>query len=182
MKLEVNIILICLLAPAAVTLAEESPFSTHNKGLYGGVKRILAASAEKMPEENYSFRPTDEVRSFAEIVGHVAESQYAFCSVVLGEKNPAPKIEKIRTSKVDLIAALRDAFAYCDKAYDSMTDTAGTEKVKFMGGESPKLGVMTVNNVHTIEHYGNLVTYMRIKSIVPPTSDPEFMKQMRPKR
>jgi uncharacterized damage-inducible protein DinB len=183
-------LLFCLLAPAAVALAQDNPpaaavtvpanpLSANARFLYGGVKKILLGSAEKMPEENYSFKPTDAVRSFGQIVGHAADSQYAFCSRVLGEKNPAPGVEKNKTSKADLIAALKDAFAYCDKAYDGMTDASATEVVKLMGTDMPKLGALTVNSVHTTEHYGNLVTYLRMKNIVPPTSDPEFMKQMR---
>lgn len=105
-------LLICLLAPAAVALAEDNPLTTQNKFMYGALKKILLRSAEKMPERDYNFKPTDTVRSFGQIVGHVAESQYAFCSSVLGEKNPAPNIEKTKTSKADLIAALKDAFAY----------------------------------------------------------------------
>jgi uncharacterized damage-inducible protein DinB len=178
-------LLICILAPAAVGSAQTNPptatpaspgnlLSAYNKMVYGGVKRILLRSAEKMPEENYNFKPTDTVRSFGQVLGHVADSQYAFCSVVLGEKNPAPKIEQTRTSKADLTAALKDAFAYCDKAYDGMTDASAIQMVKFMGGDTPRLGALSVNNVHTVEHYGNLVTYMRMKNIVPPTSDPEF--------
>ena len=131
-----------------------------------------------MPAENYNFKPTEAVRSFGQIMGHIAESQYFFCSDVLGEKNPAPKVEQTKTSKADLIVALKDAFAYCDRAYDSMTDTTATEMVKLMGEEQPKLGALTTNHIHTMLHYGNLVTYMRIKGIVPPTSDPEFRRQL----
>ena len=182
-------LLICLLAPAAVALAQDpppatavaaqdNPLSEHSKGVYGGMKMILLRSAENMLEKNYGFKPTDTVRSFGQIVGHVADAQYIFCSAVLGEKNPLPKIEKTRTSKAELIAALNDAFAYCDKAHDSVTDASGTQMVKFMGGDTPKLGVLSVNQVHTIEHYGNLVTYMRMKDLVPPTSDPVFMQQL----
>jgi len=174
-------LLICLLAPAAVALAQDNPLSAHNKVVYGGVKAILLRSAEKMPEENYNFKPTDAVRSYGQIIGHVADAQYLFCSVVLGEKNPAPKIEQTKTSKADLIAALKDAFAYCDKAYDGMTDASATQMVKLMGGDTPKLSALTVNNIHTVEHYGNLVTYMRLKNIVPPTSEPEFMQQLQKK-
>lgn len=175
--------LICLLAPAAVAFAQgnpppaaapqNNPLAVHNKSLFGGIKGILLRSAEKMPEENYSFRPTDAVRSYGQIIGHVADSQYAFCSIVLGEKNPSPKVEQTKTSKADLISALKDAFAYCDKAYDGMTDASAVQMVKFMGGDKPKLIVLTTNNVHTIEHYGNLITYMRMKNIIPPTSEQE---------
>ena len=170
-------LLICLLVPAAVALAQDNPLSAHNKFVCGHVKNILLRSAEKMPEENYNFKPTEAVRSFGQVVEHVADSQYTFCSIVLGEKNPAPKVEKSKTSKADLIVALKDAFAYCDKAYDSMTEASAIQMVKLMGGDTPKLGVLTVNNIHTVEHYGNLVTYMRMKDIVPPTSEPEFLPQ-----
>jgi uncharacterized damage-inducible protein DinB len=165
-------ILICLLMPAAIALAQDNPLSAFNKRAYGQVKAWLLASAEKMPEENYNFQPTDAVRSFGQVVGHVADAQYLFCSVALGEKNPAPKIEQTKTSKADLIAALKDAFAYCDKAYDGMTDASGVQLVKFFGGDTPKLSVLTVNLAHSAEHYGNIVTYMRLKNIVPPSSEP----------
>jgi len=179
MRKHLSSILICVLAPAAVAIAQENPLSAHTKFMYAGVKRILLRSAEKMPEEHYNFKPTDVVRSYGQIIGHVADSQYMFCSAVLGEKNPAPKVEKTRTSKADLIAALKEAFAYCDRAYDGMTDASATQVVKMMGSDMPKLGVLNINNIHTVEHYGNLVTYLRMNNIVPPTSDPDFMQQMK---
>jgi uncharacterized damage-inducible protein DinB len=182
--------LICLLAPAAVALAQgnpppaaaapqNDPLAVHNKSLFRGIKGLLLRSAEKMPEENYSFKPTEAVRSYGQIIGHVADSQYAFCSIVLGEKNPSPKVEQTKTSKADLISALKDAFAYCDKAYDGMTDASAVQMVKFMGGDKPKLIVLTTHNVHTIEHYGNLVTYMRMKNIIPPTSEQQSAPQQK---
>jgi len=82
-----------------------------------------------------------------------------------------------KTSKADLTAALKDAFAYCDKAYDGMTDASAVQPVKFHGSDTPKLGVLIANSTHTVEHYGNLVTYMRLKNIVPPTSEPGFLPQ-----
>lgn len=186
-------VLICLVVPAAVAQAETEPpaatatpqhnlLSAHTRMVYGGVQQILLRSAENMPEENYTFKPADTVRSFGQIVGHVADAQYAFCSAVLGEKNPGLKVEKTKTTKAELTAALKDAFAYCGRAYEGMTDTSAIHLVKFMGGDTPKLGVLNVNNIHTIEHYGNLVTYMRMKNLVPPTSEPAFMKEMGPKK
>ncbi len=166
--------------PAAVATPPDNPFSAFNKEAYGFLKGVLLRSAEKMPEENYNFKPTDAVRSFGQVLGHVADSQYTFCSRVLGEKNPAPKIEQTKTSKADLIAALKDAFAYCDKAYDGMTDASATQTVKLFGGDMPKPVVLTVNNMHTVEHYGNLITYLRLKNIVPPSSEP--VSQPQPKK
>jgi len=151
--------------------AQPNPFSTFNKVAYGRIKTILVSSAEKMPEENYNFKPTDAVRSYGQIVGHVADAQYMFCSVALGEKNPGLKIEQTKTTKADLVAALKDAVAYCDKAYESLTDASGSQMVKLFDSDMPKLGVLNVNNMHDMEHYGNLVTYMRLKNIVPPTSE-----------
>ena len=90
---------------------------------------------------------------------------------MLDEKNPEPKIEQTKASKADLIVALKTAFAYCDKAYDGMTDASGSQIVKLFGTDTPKLGVLNFNNVHNMEHYGNLVTYMRIKNLVPPSSE-----------
>ncbi len=188
MRTFLRTLLICLLATAAalaqenppkaaVVPAPDSPLSAWNKVAYGRVKDILLRSAEKVPEENYNFKPTDAVRSFGQIVGHVADAQYLFCSIELGEKNPAPKIEQSKTSKADLVAALKDAFAYCDKAYDTMTDASATQMVKLFGNDAPKLDVLTVNNMHNMEHYGNLVTYMRLKNIVPPTSEPTVQPQ-----
>lgn len=175
------ILLICLLAPAsgalaqdkpaAVAAAQDNPLSAFNKRAYGQVKDWLLRSAERMPEENYSFKPTDTVRSFGQIVGHVADVQYLFCSGALGEKNPAPRIEQNKTSKAELIAALKDGFTYCDKAYDSLTDASAAKTVKFFGGDTPKLGVLSMNIAHVAEHYGNLVTYLRMKNIVPPSSE-----------
>ena len=187
-------LLICLLAPAAPAAAQEKPagnpppaavkpaqdrpFNAFNKVAYGFVKATVLRSAEKMPEENYGFKPAETVRAFGQILGHVADSQYYFCSVVRGEKNPALQIEKTKTSKADLIASLKDAFAYCDKAYDGMTEASGSEVVTlFNKSDMPKVDVLTANNMHGVEHYGNLIVYLRIKGIVPPSSEPGFMQE-----
>jgi uncharacterized damage-inducible protein DinB len=177
-------LLICLLALPAAALAQDNPLSTFNKGAYARVKDILLRSAEKMPEENYKFKPTEAVRSYGQIVGHLADAQYIFCSIALGEKNPAPNIEKTKTSKADLIAALKEGFAYCDKAYDGMTDASGAQIVKLFGNDAPKFGALEVNNMHNLEHYGNLVTYMRLKNIVPPSSEapPQAQPPASPKK
>ncbi len=154
-----------------------NPLAAHGREIHDGVKLILLRSAALMPDERYGFRPVETVRSFGQIIGHVADAQYIFCSAVRGERNPVPDIERTKVSKADLIAALEGAFAYCDKAWDGMTDVNGAGLVKAMGSDMPRLGVMNVNHLHLLEHYGNLVTYMRINGLVPPTSDPEVMKQ-----
>lgn len=151
--------------------AGANPFSTFNKFAYERIKGNLVKSAEKMPAENYNFKPTDAVRSYGQIIGHLADAQYMFCSTAMGEKNPGLKIEETKTTKAELVTALKEAISYCDKAYDSMTDASGAQMVKFFNFDMPKLGALTANNMHDMEHYGNLVTYMRMKNIVPPSSE-----------
>src|ERR1700758_1129111 len=172
-RLLVTILLSIFALPAIAQEKQTSvnPLSAFTKGVYGFQKGILIRSAEKMPEENYSFKPVDTVRSFGQIIGHLADAQYLFCSTASGEKSPDLNIEKTKTSKADLVAALKEGFAYCDKVYDSMTDAAATQTVKFFGNDVPKYAVLSINIGHNMEHYGNLVTYMRIKGIVPPTSE-----------
>lgn len=133
----------------------------------------IEGAAAKMPDEQFAFKPDPAVRSFGQILGHVADANYAFCSIVLGENSPSPGIEKTKTTKAELTAALRDAFAYCNRAYDALTDAAAGETVKAFGQERNKLGVLWFNASHNLEHYGNLVTYMRIKGVVPPSSEPK---------
>lgn len=183
MKSIVRMLVLCFLVPAGVALAQdkpaqekptvspENPLTTWNKIAYMRVRGILVRSAEKMPEENYSFKPVDTVRSYGQIVGHVADAQYLFCSLALGEKNAGLDIEHTKTSKADLVAALNTAFAYCDKAYESMTDASAAQTIKLFGNDAPRMSALIVNNMHNMEHYGNLVTYMRIKGIVPPSSE-----------
>jgi len=181
MRTVLRALLICAVAPV-IALAQGNPLSTFNKTAFGALQNILLRTAEKMPEENYKFKPTEAVRSFGQVIGHVADTQYMFCSIEMGEKDPDLKIEHRKTSKTELIAALREAFAYCEKAYEGMTDASATQTVKMFGGDTPKLSVLTANNMHTVEHYGNLVTYMRLKNIVPPTSEPKSKPMPEPKK
>jgi uncharacterized damage-inducible protein DinB len=131
----------------------------------------IEGAAGKMPEEQYAFKPDPAVRSFGQIVGHIADSNYLFCSTVLGEANPSPEIEKTKVTKADLRAALHEAFSYCNRAYLTLTDASANETVKAFGQERNKLGALWFNASHNLEHYGNLVVYMRLKGYVPPSSE-----------
>jgi uncharacterized damage-inducible protein DinB len=161
------------LSMCAVPVCAQSmsdPLSKGTKMFFASVKNNILKSAQEMPEENYSFKPTPDVRSFGQIIGHIADAQYEFCGPVLGDTTKPPEIEKTKTSKADLIQGLNDAFAYCDKAYDGMTDAKATEMASWFGRKMPKLVVLEINIAHTDEHYGNLVTYLRMKGLVPPSS------------
>jgi uncharacterized damage-inducible protein DinB len=155
-------------APAA---APGNPISASENKMYTMLSSMVVAAAEKMPEENYSFKPTPEVRSFGQLVGHLADSQYFFCSSVAGETKPTSGIEKSKTGKMELVAALKEAVAYCRNTYAGMTDAKGSEMMKMMKYDFAKLTVLSANTAHDYEHYGNMATYMRLKGIVPPSSE-----------
>jgi uncharacterized damage-inducible protein DinB len=137
--------------------------------LYEAVKNYLTAAAHQMPEELYAYRPTDEVRTFGQIVGHVANAQYAFCNGAMGTPGQGPEDFEERTSKAGLLEALAMGFARCDEAY-AMDDAKAMEEVPFFGQTGTRLWVLTFNVAHDWEHYGNLVTYMRANGLVPPSS------------
>jgi uncharacterized damage-inducible protein DinB len=166
---------VAVLAIPAALLAQETappnPLTLSERGFYSIVSHEVIAAAQKMPEDNYSFRPTPEVRTFGQLVGHVADAQYGFCSTAAGESVTPKAIEKTITAKADLIAALKEAVAYCNKTFAAMTDAQGSQMVKFMNFNLARLSVLSVNTAHTDEHYGNMVTYLRIKGIVPPSSE-----------
>jgi uncharacterized damage-inducible protein DinB len=157
--------------PQASAAPPANPITLSEKGLYSFLSNAVVRGAEKMPEENYAFKPTPDVRSFGQLVGHVADANYMFCAQASGEANPAKNIEKTKTSKADLVAAMKDAVAYCSKTFDGMTDAKGSEMVKFFNFNLARLTLLSLNTAHTDEHYGNMVTYLRLKGIVPPTSE-----------
>lgn len=132
----------------------------------------IIKSAEQMPEESYSFKPTPEVRSFGQLIGHVAGAQYSYCSAALGEK-PASEsdIEKTSTSKADLVAAIKASTVYCKRAY-RQSDASARARTKVFGEDRSRLYALVGNASHDAEHYGNIVTYLRMNKMVPPSSQP----------
>lgn len=164
------------------------PVTAALNGSFATISRYLTASAEKMPEANYAFKPTPEVMSFGELLGHVANTHFSYCSRVKGEKNPndGNDIQK-KTAKADVQKGLADSIAYCAAVYKDMTDAKALEPLPApVGGApappagqaqtppppQPKLGRLMGNITHDWEHYGNIVTYLRIKGLVPPSSEP----------
>jgi len=163
--------LICAVLVALAPAFAADPLSAGQKGLYEGITNNIIRAAEKMPEANYSFKPTPEVRSFGQLVGHLADYQYIFCSGAAGEKPPVTGIEDSKTSKADLVQALKDGYAYCDKIYSGMTDSKLAENAAVEGRPRAILTILTLTIAHNDEHYGNMVTYLRMKGIVPPSSE-----------
>ena len=183
-KIIFNAILLLFLAIPlpAQTGAQASPkdLSAWLRNSFAANRKYLARTAEKMPEDFYSLRPgaQTEVRTFAQLIGHLANFNYRWCSDAKGEKNPMQEtdFEKV-VAKADLTKALDGALAYCDGAYAMVTDANSMDLVQGTRDDGTKVPVLRIsrlisNLAHNNEHYGNLVTYMRIKSILPPSSEP----------
>jgi len=159
-----------VLSPAAA-FAQANPFTDAVKGQLAQIKAPIIRTAEKVGEDLYAFKPTPEVRSLGQLIGHIADANYGICGMASGTKPTVSGIEKSTTGKAALQKALADSFTFCEQAIAGMDDTKGAETMKAFGAMQPRLTVLAFNNSHLNEHYGNLVTYMRLKGIVPPSSE-----------
>ena len=153
----------------AFALQAQGPLSTETKQAYNNIKGNLTRAAEKMPDADYDFKASPDIRTFGALIGHIAQSQMGTCSAINGEMKKSDAGSK--TSKADLVAALKDSFAECDKAFDSLTDANATQMIKGPRGERSKLGMLNGIVTHDNEEYGYLAVYMRVKGVVPPSSD-----------
>jgi uncharacterized damage-inducible protein DinB len=150
--------------------APANPLSSDARAGWAFVSTMVLRAAEKMPEENYAFKPVPEVRSFGQLIGHITFSQQQLCAMVMGVPAPAPAAEK--TAKADLIAALKESSAACNAAFENLTDANATDVLKIWGESRTRVTGLFMLSFHGYEHYGNMVTYMRLKGLVPPSSEP----------
>jgi uncharacterized damage-inducible protein DinB len=167
-------ILIALLTLCAVPAAAQPPAGATTvlgsvKSTYATGAGYVLAAAEQMPEADFAFKATPEVRSFGQLVGHVINAQYMFCSAALGQASPSQQNWEQVTEKAALVEAMRASIAYCNGAYDQ-GDEAALQMVSLFGQQMTRVGVLALNAAHDFEHYGNIVTYMRLKGMVPPSS------------
>jgi uncharacterized damage-inducible protein DinB len=145
------------------------------KAMQATIRRDLAEAADAMPADEYSFKPTPQVRSFAELIGHVTNANFYFCSQAKGEKSPATQNYERVADKAALSKALKDSLAYCDDVYGGTTDENFSQALKLAapgGGptETTRGLVLIFNTTHNNEHYGNIIVYMRLKGHVPPST------------
>ena len=160
-----------LLVTADASAQGANPLSAGAKAQFTGISSFVTRSADKIPENLYSFRATPEVRTIAQLFGHIADAYFGMCSAADGGKPPQQGLEQSATSKAALVKALADGVAYCSSVMDRMTEQKGSEAVPFYFGPTPRLSILYFATTHTYEHYGNLVTYMRLNKIVPPSSE-----------
>jgi len=159
--------------------AQDNPMSTWLRNAYMNNRNTILRTADRMPEESYDLRPgaQQEVRTFGQQVGHLANYNFMWCSQAKGEKNPnTTNLEKL-ASKAEFTKALNDAFSYCEGVYAALTDASGAETIDITqeSGRQTRnlrLGLLTLNFAHNNEIYGSMVTYLRIKNLVPPASEP----------
>jgi hypothetical protein len=157
----------CISAGALQAQSASQHFA-EGKQTYDVVKNNLTQMAEVMPEESYSFKPTADIRTFAQMVAHVADAQARLCSAASGQPKSLDAASK--TTKADLVAALKESSSMCDAAWDSLTEATAHETVKLGPAERTKLGTLEYNSVHSNEEYGYMAIYLRLKGIVPPST------------
>jgi uncharacterized damage-inducible protein DinB len=135
------------------------------------IRSLVLKTAEKVPENLYEFKATPDVRSIAGLLGHIADGNNLLCGLAGGGKPAADRSNEKKTTRADLVAALNASYAACDRVFAATTDANATTPVDFFGQAQTRFGMLAVTNSHMWEHYGNLVTYMRLKNIVPPSSE-----------
>ena len=148
----------------------QSPGVEAARANWQGMSNYITRAADQMTEADYAYKPVATVRSFGQLIGHIAGSQYMFCSLVMGDTaRGEDDIEKSTATKAGLVAALKASNDYCAKAY-AMSDTQAAGMIKLFGQDRSKMHALVMNAAHLGEHYGNIVTYMRMKGMVPPSS------------
>ena len=160
-------------APAPASAQASGPAPSIGDAIrqsYSAVKGNLLKAADKMPDAGYAFQPAPEERNFGAWVAHIADAQTAICSRALG--TPKAPSAASKTSKADLVAALKDSFDLCDAAYAALNDANANDTVQSFRGPSPRLAVLAFNVAHDNEGYGSMAVYLRLKGIVPPSSEP----------
>jgi uncharacterized damage-inducible protein DinB len=154
--------------------AASPSMATVVRNMHATIRRNLAEAAENMPAADYAFKPTPDVRTFAEVIAHVAFGNFLFCAQARGEQPPSRESYAKATDKAVLVKALRDSLDYCDATYAATTDANFNQLVKVPGPgggrEAGRGAVLVFNTTHNNEHYGNLVVYMRLKGHVPPST------------
>jgi uncharacterized damage-inducible protein DinB len=144
--------------------------------VHNTVTGLVIKTAAMVPEDKYSYRPTPEVRAMGQLFAHIAKSNTLFCSMASGVPAPeGPALPDDPTSpevatKAALEAALAASVAFCDGAFAAVTSANGAEEVDLFGTMYSRVGAFGFNNGHNYEHYGNLVTYLRLNGMVPPSS------------
>ena len=169
-------------APKAAPIAAEPTVGAAMDAPYQRVSSQFIGAAEAMPEAKYDWAPTQGdykgVKTFAQEVKHVSAVNFILAAAILGEKppvavgNPEMGPDSLKT-KADMVKYMKDSFAYAHKALQSITAQNGCRSVKSPFGQGPAMtpiGMATILAFHGMDHYGQMVEYLRMNDIVPPAS------------
>jgi uncharacterized damage-inducible protein DinB len=149
-----------------------SPFAGELQTSYARLKDYIIKAAEKMPPESYSYKPTPDIRTFARVVNHVTEAQSHTCGAANHtDPSAAAKVPAETADKAAILDALKASFAECDKAYAGLTDANLTEMLQAGPFKRSRLGMLWGNVAHDNEQYATLSLYLRLKGLVPPSSE-----------
>ena len=142
--------LVMTMAPVPQPAVDANPISQALKQAWDDAKGNMQASAEQMPEADYAFKPAEQVRTFGQILAHVAGANYVFCSAARGEKSPFTEdhFEKSATTKAAIVKALSDSIAYCDVAYAGLTDAKAGESVAMPFGMGRRAARIRADGEH----------------------------------
>ena len=167
---------ILLITASSVALCAQTkpvdPLISSSHDLFAQISGLILRSADKIPENLWSFQPTPEVRTIGQLFAHIAAASNHICAAAMDGKPSAVPVEKTATSKTEIVAALKREFAGCEADYAKMTPKSALQTIDVGGQKRTRIAEMDYEVAHTWEHYGNLVTYMRLKGIVPPSSEP----------
>lgn len=168
---------ITMLMTTGVVLGQATPASPSGPAAeamrsYTSLKNFILKSADAMPADNYQFRPTPEVRTFARVLNHVTEAQLKTCGAINGlTEATTPKTPAETADKATIVAALKGSFTECDKAFAALTDANLTDSFQVFNNKRSRIGIMWGTVAHDDEQYATLALYMRLKGLAPPSSE-----------
>ena len=175
MKFSILIVAAVAAAPlgAQTQQAAANPMATSLQRSFASVSDYLVRSADAFPDDKYDYKPTADVRTFAQEVAHVIDAHFAYCSRARNEASPQQgRVEGTLSDKTSLVAKLRESVTYCKAAYDGVTDAALPEQFQVGNARGTRFAALMSNVTHDNEHYGKIVTYFRMNGMVPPSSQP----------
>lgn len=178
---KLGVLFACFTVAAAVVVARQqppasqpTPLADEVKGTFSRIQGYITKAADQFPEDKLTWQPTPAVRSWARLIAHVADDNNGACSALAGEASRPARLDTEDTqnsaankmTKADLQKALAESFARCEKAFAAVTEANMMERA----GNRSKIGMLIYDTIHINEHYGNIVTYMRLNNMVPPSS------------
>jgi hypothetical protein len=173
MKRYICLAILCLAAPlmAQAQDAAANPLSTTVRKILADNAKNLIAAAQVMPVEKYGFQPSPDIRTFGQVVAHVAMVNNAVCAMLFKPAAPAPAKIAETDPKDKLVAGLQASMDYCDQAFAKLTDANLAEMIPAFGGRPmTRMGVALIVTNDLIDHYAGMAIYLRMNSQVPPTA------------